>query len=348
MMNRSIINFLLLLCLFSLPLAATGFIAIKQNQITPNGDFFTNSITPPPEINATSWLLQVHGHVQSPVVFDYENFTSLPVQTEIATIKCVEGYSGTAEWLGVPLRDLLDLVQVKNGALDVVFRAADGYSSSLSMSEATEDGVLLAYEMNGEVLPVNQGFPLRIVAPGQAGYKWVMWIVEIEVVDYDYLGFWETRGWSDNASQTLFKDWILHAILFSIAFLFGGFSIVSGLKRTEWIDELKLPEIIVNVKFHYIITGLYSISATVTFIYWSIQTLLLRGTVFYSLHGLTALLSIAGIFGTVLTGLLKVKAKGMNERNSWHLKLSTFSYTFYAVTVVIGIILGLGFRSFIF
>ncbi|MFX0209634.1 MAG: molybdopterin-dependent oxidoreductase [Candidatus Hodarchaeota archaeon] len=343
-MSRSILNFLFLMLLFSLPLIVVGFIVSRQYQITPNDEFFTNSIGPPPKINVTKWTLLVYGHVQSPLIYNYENFTSQPSQTEIATLRCVEGYSGTAEWRGISLNYILDLVQVKNDAIDVIFYAYDGYSSSLTLSEATKGDVLLAYEMNGEVLPVNQGFPVRVVAPGHAGYKWVMWVYEIKVVSRDYKGFWETRGWSDDASYTTLKDWVLHATIFSITFLLGGFSLVSGLKGTGRI-ELELPRFVTNGKFHILVTTAYLISAIVTFTYWTIQTLLLKGDVFYSLHGLIALLSVVGLLSTGMTGLLKVK--GINRQSSWHMKFSTFSFMCYLVTIVLGILLGLGFRSFI-
>jgi hypothetical protein len=345
MMNRTLINSLFLMILFSLPLIAVGYIISRQVQITPNDEFFTNSISLPPEINVTAWTLNVFGHVRSPLVFDYENFTSQRSKMEIATIRCVEGYSGTAEWRGIRVRDILDLAQVKDGAIDVLFRGWDGYSSSLTIEEATKSDILLAFEMNGESLPVNQGFPVRVVAPGHAGYKWVMWIYEIKVVDYNYRGFWETRGWSDDAGYTTLNDWILHATLFSITFILGGFSIVSGLRKEGRFDSLELPEFIESRKFHIFLTTIYLIAALMTFTYWIIQTFLLKGSVFYSLHGLIALISILGLIGTGITGLLNVK--GITRQNSWHLNLSTLSFILYTVTVIFGVLIGLDLLSFL-
>ena len=334
-----------LIFLFSSPLIAVGFIVSRQLQITPNEEFFTNSISQPPEINLTRWTLSVYGHVETPLVFNYENFTSQESKLEIATIRCVEGYAGTAEWRGIRVRDILGLVQVKDGAKDVIFQAWDGYSSSLTIEEASKSDVLLAYEMNGETLPVNQGFPVRVVAPGHAGYKWVMWVYEIRIVDWNYKGFWETRGWSDDASYTSLNDWLLHATLFSITFLMGGFSVISGLRRVGKIDNWDLPDFIENWKFHLSLTTGYLVLAIVTFLYWIIQTFLLKGSVFYSLHGIIALISMIGLIGTGITGLLKIK--GLTPQNSWHLNLSAFAFTLYAVTIVIGITLGLGFRIFV-
>jgi hypothetical protein len=330
--------------LFFLPLIAVGYIISIQVQITPNDEFFTNSLSDPPKINVAAWNLNVTGHVQTPLVYDYENLTSLQSEMEIATIRCVEGFSGTAEWRGIRVRDILNLAQIKDGAIDVVFRAWDGYSSSLTIQQATKRDVLLAFEMNGETLPANQGFPLRVVAPGHLGYKWVMWVYEIEVVDYDYIGYWERHGWSDDASYTILEDWILHSVLFSLTFVFGGFSIVSGLRRAGKIDSIELPEFIESRKFHFFLTTPYFIAAIITFTYWIIQTFLLKGSVFYSLHGLIALISIIGLISTGITGLLRVK--GFVKKNSWHLNLSTVSFILYMITGVIGLLIGLGFRSF--
>ncbi len=344
-MNRVLINTLFLMFLFSLPLIAIGYIVSRQIQITPNNEFFTNSISVAPEINVTAWTLNVFGDVRSPLVFDYENFTNQKSKMEIATIRCVEGYSGTAEWRGIRVRDILALTQVKDGAIDVIFRAWDGYSSSFTIDEAYKSDVLLAFEMNGKTLPVNQGFPVRVVAPGHAGYKWVMWVYEIEVVDYDYKGFWETRGWSDDASYTSLKDWILHATLFSITFLLGGFSIVSGLRRVGKMDSFDLPDFFESSEIHISLTIAYLIAAIVTFTYWTIQTFLLKGTVFYSLHGVIALLSMIGLIGTGITGLLEVK--GVIKQKAWHFNISVFSFMFFIITIVIGITIGFGFRFFV-
>jgi DMSO/TMAO reductase YedYZ molybdopterin-dependent catalytic subunit len=82
-----------------------------------------------------------------------------------------------------------------------VFRCADGYSTSITVEEALEEGVMLALKMNGEKLQGEQGFPLRVVVPEKYGMKWAKWVTEMEFVDYDYRGFWEKRGWSDYAGR---------------------------------------------------------------------------------------------------------------------------------------------------
>ncbi|MEE8325126.1 MAG: molybdopterin-dependent oxidoreductase, partial [Candidatus Humimicrobiaceae bacterium] len=76
-----------------------------------------------------------------------------------------------------------------------------GYSTSITLDEAMEEGVIIAYEMNGEALTDEHGFPVRMVVPEKYGMKWPKWINTIEFVDYDYRGYWEQRGWSDYAGR---------------------------------------------------------------------------------------------------------------------------------------------------
>jgi DMSO/TMAO reductase YedYZ molybdopterin-dependent catalytic subunit len=107
------------------------------------------------------------------------------------------GYEGTGEWTGVPLSYLLEQAGYSQNTLSVVFYAADEYSSSISLEKALLEDTILAYKMNGVTLPAEHGYPVRLVAPHKVGYKWVKWIVKIELVDYVYEGYWESRGYSN-------------------------------------------------------------------------------------------------------------------------------------------------------
>jgi DMSO/TMAO reductase YedYZ molybdopterin-dependent catalytic subunit len=110
------------------------------------------------------------------------------------------GAVSTAEWTGVPLAEVLDRVGVRPDAREVLFRGADGgpvegeqlrFERSLSLAEARDSGALLAYAMNGEPLPVQHGYPLRLVVPGWYSVTSVKWLTEIEVIDYEYSGFYQ-------------------------------------------------------------------------------------------------------------------------------------------------------------
>ncbi len=122
----------------------------------------------------------------------------------ITTLSCISNelngdLAGTAEWTGLPLRDLLKEAGVDPAAVDIVFRAADGYDDSIPLAQAMHPTTLLVTGMNGEPLPPDHGFPARLIVPPIYGMKNVKWVQRIEAVDNDYQGYWQTRGWSDPA-----------------------------------------------------------------------------------------------------------------------------------------------------
>ncbi len=154
--------------------------------------------------------LVVGGLVVKPLNLTYTEVKSLPQVSEIALLKCVYAPSGAQfNWTGVPLCYLLNLAKVRSGAKEVVFRGADGFSSSLTLDKAMHPTTLLALQVNGTTLPETQaligglpaGYPYKMVVPCKEGYKWVGWIDEIEVVDYDYKGTYESQGFSDDADM---------------------------------------------------------------------------------------------------------------------------------------------------
>lgn len=337
-MNKKIkitVKYIGIVILLLLPLFGLIGVVISRSIITPNDQFFVINKGGIPDIDINNWTLTIDGHINNSLNFNYSNFTSQPSKEVLATLQCVEGPSGTALWKGVPVKDLLDLAEIKTGAVDVVFYAADEYSSSLTIEEASVDDVILAYEMNSEPLPVEQGFPVRVVAPNHQGYKWVQWVVRIEIVNYDYIGFWESRGWSDDASITPLSDWIWHAILLSISLFFGGIAIISGLKRspiTEFFHDL--PKF-VNKKFHIGVGIVYFLTSLGVFLYWIISTILNRGAVFYTIHGITALLSIILVIPGAITGFKKLKKRDLKKR-TLHYRLNLYSLYLFLVTILFG------------
>ena len=170
--------------------------------ITPNDKFYIVNYAGFPMINLASWSLYVGGVVKKPMRLTYADFYSHRSIEMAATLICIDTLPGgdsigNAVWRGISLKSLLEEVAPDSAAFDVVFRAADGYSDSIPFERAMNGDVLLATLMNGEALPVAHGYPIRAVVPGLYGIKNVKWITEIEVVDYDYKGYWQQRGWTD-------------------------------------------------------------------------------------------------------------------------------------------------------
>ncbi|MBI2854053.1 MAG: molybdopterin-dependent oxidoreductase [Chloroflexi bacterium] len=175
------------------------------SEVTPIETFFTVSKGfVDPRVDATTWKLEVKGLVEQPLSFNYQQIRDLPAVSQYLTLECISNsvggdLMGTALWKGVRLQELLSRAGVRPTARKVVLRAFDGYSDSITVAKAMEQGTLLAYEMNGVPLPGKHGFPARLLVPDIYGMKNVKWLTGIEVVDYDYQGYWQERGWSDTA-----------------------------------------------------------------------------------------------------------------------------------------------------
>ncbi|HEV8536788.1 MAG TPA: molybdopterin-dependent oxidoreductase [Candidatus Limnocylindria bacterium] len=175
-------------------------------RITPNEAHYTVDTTlVKPRVNVEDWRLEIKGEVRSPFSLTYEQLLDLEAVEQAHTLECISNYVGgelisTAVWTGVPLRDLLDRAGVKTGAYDVVFTSVDGYTDSIPIAKAMEERTLVAYLMNGNTLPQDHGYPARMLIPNIYGMKNVKWVQTIEVVNYDFIGYWQQRGWSDSAA----------------------------------------------------------------------------------------------------------------------------------------------------
>src|SRR3989442_849403 len=179
-------------------------------EITANDQFYvvSKNLFSDPVVEAGSWQLSVDGHVDHPFTLTYQELLALPMQQQYDSMMCVSNevggqYMSNALWEGVPLRQLLQRAGVKAGAIKVVFYAVDGYSDSIHLDKALEPTTLLAVRMNGAILPQSHGFPARMLVPGIYGMKHCKWVNRIEVVNYDFQGYWQQRGWSDPAPVRL-------------------------------------------------------------------------------------------------------------------------------------------------
>jgi DMSO/TMAO reductase YedYZ molybdopterin-dependent catalytic subunit len=174
-------------------------------ELTANKDFYRIDInTRPPRIDDGTWRLELSGLVLSPLSLSIEELRSRPAVSQVVTLSCISNEVGgdlisTGLWTGVRLRDLLDEVGLKQGAQEVSIEAEDGYYESVPIGEAMDERTLLVYAMNGEPLPVEHGFPLRIYIPNHYGMKQPKWITRMEVIDHKGKGYWVDRGWNERA-----------------------------------------------------------------------------------------------------------------------------------------------------
>ena len=170
--------------------------------ITPNSEFYVEDIHGPPKpLNAETWRLKITGKIDRPLTLSLDQIRKRPTVRRIITLSCignpVGGYAlGNAEWEGVSLKDLLDEADPDFFTQTLIFKGADGYHDSIPLSRGRHRAVMQAHTMNGEPLPREHGFPLRLLVPGLYGIKQVKWIREIEVSNETHTGYWEKRNWS--------------------------------------------------------------------------------------------------------------------------------------------------------
>jgi DMSO/TMAO reductase YedYZ molybdopterin-dependent catalytic subunit len=153
-----------------------------------------------PQLKLETYTLVIDGEVENPVKLSWNDFMQLPKTVSISDFHCVEGWSVLdCKWEGVRIRDIEKLVKPKDVARAVTFECADSYTTSLFREELYDDDVLLAYKLNGEALEEGYGFPVRLVVPSKYAYKSALWVVHLRFTRGKELGFWERRGYSDNA-----------------------------------------------------------------------------------------------------------------------------------------------------
>jgi DMSO/TMAO reductase YedYZ molybdopterin-dependent catalytic subunit len=189
--------------------AATGLdVPGLSSFITPNAEFYrVDTALLVPAVKAEDWSLRVHGMVERELTLTFDDVMARPLIERAVTLTCVSnevggGYVGNASWLGAPLKDLLEEAGVDPGADQVVSRSVDGFTAG-SPTAVLMDGrdAMLAIAMNGEPLPLEHGFPVRMVVPGLYGYvSATKWVVDLELTTFDaFDAYWIRRGWAQQA-----------------------------------------------------------------------------------------------------------------------------------------------------
>ena len=196
-----------------------------RHEITPLGLHYLLIHFDIPAVDVDAWRLEVGGEVERPLTLTLDEIKSRPSRTLAVTLECAgNGRAltsprpisqpwlteavGTAEWTGTPLAPILEEAVPGPGAVEVVFTGLDRgiqgevehtYERSLPLAEARRDEVLLAYAINGQPLPPQHGFPLRLIVPGWYGMTHVKWLQSITLVKEPF------RGWQQDVAYHL-KD----------------------------------------------------------------------------------------------------------------------------------------------
>ena len=203
------------------PLVAGTPLSTMDSEETPARSFFVRNHFPIPSLDISNWGLSVTGEVERPLRLNYDDLKRLPSKEIGALLECAgnsratvqppiegllwdHGGVGSARWAGVPLRAVLERAGLLTTAKEVLLEGADhgkergeagelSFAMSLPMDKALHPDTLLAYEMNGEALSPEHGYPLRVVVPGWYGMTSVKWLANIKVLDHPFDGFHQTR-----------------------------------------------------------------------------------------------------------------------------------------------------------
>lgn len=198
----------------------TPIAGLAGGTVMPTRSFYIRNHFAIPDLDGERYRLSVSGLIERPLDLSLEDLHSMPSESRVVTLECAGngrmlfnpavpgepwgvGAVSTAEWTGVPLVEVLDRAGVQTGAMEIVFRGADGgrvadrdgpvrFERSLPIDEVRNTGALLAYAMNGRALPAPHGYPLRLIVPGWYAVASVKWLTEIIVTDRPFDGYFQT------------------------------------------------------------------------------------------------------------------------------------------------------------
>lgn len=153
-----------------------------------------------PEVPIEKWQLKVYGLVEKEVILDWAAFQALNHITDVSDFHCVTRWSQLdLDWQGVRVRDVLEMAMPLENAKFVTMHGYDGYTTNLPLDALLDDDVLIAHSVLGEPLTREHGGPMRMVVPKRYAWKGAKWLKAIELHAYDKRGFWEVRGYHNDA-----------------------------------------------------------------------------------------------------------------------------------------------------
>jgi DMSO/TMAO reductase YedYZ molybdopterin-dependent catalytic subunit len=188
--------------------------------ITATDDFYvvTKNAVADPLVDAATWRLVVDGEVNTPIQLDYRTLRALPAVDVVKTLECISNFTSscnltsfgcdllsTAQFRGARLSDLLELAGgLKTTTAGLAILSLDEFSAGLPAALVHDPEALVVYEMNGQPLPREHGFPARLLVPGRYGMKNPKWLAGIRAVAEDYAGWYEQRNWDkDGVVKTM-------------------------------------------------------------------------------------------------------------------------------------------------
>lgn len=187
-------------------------VALGVDGITPwktaNADFYViDTAFQPPALDPATWTLRIHGMVDREVVLTYQDLLDREVTEDWITLNCVSNpvggdLIGNAWWSGVRIAPLLAEAGVQSGADAVLQMSSDGWTCGTPLRALTDERqAMIAFAMNGEALPIEHGFPARVIVPGLYGYvSACKWVIDLEVTRFDRISaYWTELGWAEQA-----------------------------------------------------------------------------------------------------------------------------------------------------
>jgi len=166
-----------------------------------SGGYRIYTVTPIPKFTNDNWSFTLDGLVDKPARYDWQTFVQLPRQVQVSDFHCVTGWSVYRNtWEGIKLKDMLAEAGVQPRAATVKFYSGDGvYTDALSLEQAVMDDVMVAVMLDGRPIPSDLGGPVRLIVPKMFAYKSVKWLNRIELIEGNHTGYWEERGYPNDA-----------------------------------------------------------------------------------------------------------------------------------------------------
>ncbi len=173
-----------------------------QKQVT---NFPTLDLGIIPDVNQSNWKLRVYGLVENELNLDWTAYQALPQTTDVSDFHCVTRWTQLdMDWVGVKAQEILMMAAPLENAKHVTLHGYDGYTTNLPLEVLLDDDVMIAHSVLGSPLTTAHGGPVRMIVPKRYAWKGAKWLKAIELHEHDRRGFWEVRGYHNEADP--FKE----------------------------------------------------------------------------------------------------------------------------------------------